>query len=93
MHLELTFPFGLEAGRHIGKVLDAFLPADIVEWAREDGATVRFYPFLVMVEAISEGDTFAWLPYWHVVIHKEGKVERKYGQWRHSWEKIVSRAF
>jgi hypothetical protein len=42
---------------------------------------VKFYPFLAMVEALEEGYTSAWLPYWHVVTHINGHLERKYGQW------------
>lgn len=81
LEIQLTFNFGLDAGPHPCKVLDVFLPATIHNWPRESGATVEFYPFLVMVESLDEGYASAWLPYWHLVKHPSGGVKKKYGQW------------
>jgi hypothetical protein len=95
--LHLTFDFGLDAGPHPAKVLDAFLPTPIRIWPRDGGASVEFYPFLVMVESMDEGYTSAWLPYWHLVRQADGGLERKYGQWAQcldleSYASLVSKA-
>ena len=80
-HLELEFPFGLEAEHHRGRVLRAFLPNPIVEWVQDDGSKVRFYPFLVIVQSLKRGHLSVWLPYWHVVTAPSGSRQTKYGQW------------
>ena len=80
-NIELTFNFGLDAGPHRCKVLATFLPDQIARWPNEKGSTVEFYPFLVVVESIEEGHSSVWLPYWHIVKHQNGTIQKKYGQW------------
>lgn len=79
--LFLNFPFGLGAGEFAGKVLHAFLPEEIVAWKQSDESTVRFYPFMVIVESLVESHCSVWLPYWHVVDSANGSEKAKYGQW------------
>lgn len=80
-HLELVFPFGLDAGTHRGKVLGAFLPDSIVNWSSIDGSKVEFYPFLVILQSLTEGHQLVWLPYWHIITNRDSAVKTKYGQW------------
>lgn len=79
-NIELTFHFAMGAGSHPCKVLATFLPDQIARWPNEKGGTVEFYPFLVVVESIEEGFSSVWLPYWHIVKHKDGTIEKKFGQ-------------
>jgi hypothetical protein len=81
MELQLTLNFGLGLGPHRFKVLDAFLPDTISSWPDEKGSRVSFYPFLILLASLEEDNTKAWLPYWHLVAHPDGTLERKYGQW------------
>jgi hypothetical protein len=78
--IELNFNFGLGAGPLACKVLASFLPEKIRKWLDEDGKRVEFYPFMVVVEEIEEGNYLIWLAYWHIKYHDWG-IERKYGQW------------
>jgi len=81
LDVELNFSFGLDAGRHPCKVLGAFLPDQIVKWYDANGNRVEFYPFMVIVESNEEACSSVWLPYWHLVTHKDGTTKKKYGQW------------
>jgi hypothetical protein len=80
--LHLGFEFGLEAKQAKGKVLDAFLPEEPVQWSTQDGRTIRFLPFLVVLQRTDtdEEEVDFWLPYWHIVEGDSGR-KRKYGQW------------
>ncbi len=97
MSIELTFNFGLGAGQHHCRVLTAFLPDQIVSWSNGNGGKVEFYPFLVIVESIDKGSSSVWLPYWHIVKHQDGSLEKKYGQWApfievESYSSLVAKA-
>lgn len=81
LDIELHFSFGMDAGRHPCKVLEAYLPDDIYTWCDVNGNSVEFYPFMVIVESMEEGYSSVWLPYWHLVNKKNGTIEKKYGQW------------
>jgi hypothetical protein len=76
--LHLIFQFGLGAGSPDCKVLAVFSPEEGVSWQTDEGETVTFYPFLVVLE--SDERQKIWLPYWHTV-EKAGHVQKKYGQW------------
>ena len=83
-YLKLEFPFGLDAGPFECKALAAFLPDEEhgTDWPDSNGGTVTFYPFLVIVASIEDGDQRVWLPYWHVVRFADGRrTQTKYGQW------------
>ena len=80
MEFQLIFNFGLGAGRFPSKVLAAYLPEEIRKWPN-DNTMIEFYPFLVITKSIKEGNTSAWLPYWHIVKKNDQVIERKYGQW------------
>jgi hypothetical protein len=58
------------------KVLDAF--HEKATW-KNDGRTVTFYPFLVVLENTRGRSQKVWLPYWH----KDGR-KLKYGE-RATW--------
>ena len=76
--LHKIFDFGLGAESAEGKVLDAFLPLDLVSW-EDKGKWVTFYPFLVVMERTDEKGQAFWLPYWHIEEGAGTKL-RKYGQ-------------
>jgi hypothetical protein len=97
LELRLGFGFGLNAGRRLCKVLDAFLPVDCPSWSSERGGQVTFFPFLVVLEYLEDmqGRGF-WLPYWHVDQLGES-VKTKYGQWApfmddYLFESLISQA-
>jgi hypothetical protein len=47
---------------------------------RRNGSGVCFYPFLVVLKRHGR-EHAAWLPYWHIVTYKNGRVKKKFGQW------------
>jgi hypothetical protein len=75
----LIFKFGLGAGGAECKVLHAFLPRERIWW-EDDGKTVTFFPFLVVMKRMDEEGQPFWLPYWHTV-EGPGRKVLKYGQW------------
>jgi hypothetical protein len=70
--LLLIPPFAFGAGGKRFKVLDAF--HEKAKW-KNDGTTVTFYPFLVVLENTRGRSQIVWLPYWH----KDGR-KLKYGE-------------
>jgi DNA-directed RNA polymerase subunit RPC12/RpoP len=77
LELHLTFALGFH-----GRVAGAFVPDDVSGWDEEEEHW-EFYPFLVILESLKEGDpeSQVWLPYWHKVIAKDGSVRTPFGQW------------
>jgi hypothetical protein len=73
LHVNLDFQLG--AGDGDFKVVSVHLPERLESWLGEGEEEVTFYPFLVVLEAATEGKHFCWMPYWHMV----GK-EARYGQ-------------
>jgi hypothetical protein len=91
----LEFEFGLGAPDKRAAVVGSFLPKVPEAWRDRNGASVTFYPFLVVVERYGR-ERATWLPYWHVIEH-EGRRQTKYGQWapfmdRHLFEDLVAQA-
>jgi hypothetical protein len=80
MSLWLVLDFGLDAGKTERRVLGAFLPEEPPEWDTNKGSHVIYLPFLVVLQAEGHEPSF-WLPYWHLVMEKNGTEVRKYGQW------------
>jgi len=79
-HLEFEFQFALAVGNYRYRVLAAFVPERSVSWNTSVGDDVVFWPFLVILNNPSEGNS-VWLPYWHEVKSPSGAVHNRYGQW------------
>lgn len=73
--LHVTLDFQLGSGDGDFKVISASLPEKLESWLGEEEEEVTFYPFLVVLEGVSDHKRFCWMPYWHVT----GK-EARYGQ-------------
>lgn len=78
--LRLDFPFGLGAGLQKYHLVAAYFPENPTTWKDEEGKKVEHYPFIVVLEAVSDKSRTAWLPYWHL-HYKGSRAHRKYGQW------------
>jgi|HubBroStandDraft_6_1064221.scaffolds.fasta_scaffold93887_3 hypothetical protein len=70
--LLLIPPFAFGAGGKCFKVLDAF--HEEVSW-EDNGKSITFYPFLIVLENTDDKSMKVWLPYWHL---EESK--RKFGE-------------
>jgi hypothetical protein len=79
-NLKLEFPLGLGASDSSCTVDRAFTPRKLESWTNRDGSSVYFYPFLVILQRHGR-EHAAWLPYWHIVTLKNGRIKKKYGQW------------
>lgn len=80
-NLKLEFPLGLGATDSSCTAARAFLPKELERWTdQRNGSEVCFYPFLVVLKRHAR-EHAAWLPYWHIVTYKNGRVKKKYGQW------------
>ena len=78
--LRLRFNFGLNGKDSDCTVLGAFKPGRPESWLGHKGATVRFFPFLVMLRRHGR-EQAVWLPYWHLVDSMDARPVKKYGQW------------
>ena len=79
-YLKVTFPFGLGAGKFVGRVLAVFSPKSRPVWRDANRGKIEFYPFLVICESLDAGkQRNVWLPYWHV-SRSRGHAKAKYGQ-------------
>lgn len=73
--LHLTLDFQLGVGDSEFRVVSAFLPEKLESWLGQEEEEVTFYPFLVVLQRVSDNKQFCWMPYWHVT----GK-DARYGQ-------------
>ena len=88
LQIHFEFSFGMEVGNYKYKLLDCFLPDKPHQWQTSKGS-VKWFPFLVVLENTKNNEQTIWQPYWHLETAKNGSSRRKYGQWAQVVEKYL----